>query len=561
MQFEQVIFGGFPRLCASWALGIGDRAALAGPSNAGKSLQIQLIAGEVPIQSGRIVFAPEIFRIAVLRSGWTFQETDQTVKEEVKSLSPVPRGLPGPSEARSSSLSALVVDVERLSALNEITDVEIEKCLAKFDLKPHDLLQELPPQKLIRLAMAKLMIWQPDVLLLDDVTEDLEDLEDPKVSDEACKWMEEFLLSAGLKILLVASHDRSFMDRVCNRVISIQENKTSVLEGNYGRAYLAGGDFLHFHSFSLWQPKSSGLRATQAACAFASLVVEDFCSRWEKGVDVEGVRRTYRIVDVGTGTGILSLIVAQQWHRRFGALSTKPELQLWAVDLDEPALRIARANFDACPWADRIHTLHSSFEDWTPAWDDPPMSFICNPPYDDDVVNRRAGTEAEELSRRRALERSFLPLEELCRGVKGQGCRSMWILWGNAEDAPVLRAAANTGWRAVRQVRFQRSVHRAQAFATVWQLTRDTDVKPEKCLEPETILWQKDDGTPSTAWWQLVGSLYYWHLRPKVRQLLAFITSDGRVTSGIQKSEIIHSHITYHMWDYTHIVHTYTVYT
>ena len=359
--------------------------------------------------------------------------SNQTVKEEVKSLSPVPRGLPGPSEARSSSLSALVVDVERLSALNEITDVEIEKCLAKFDLKPHDLLQELPPQKLIRLAMAKLMIWQPDVLLLDDVTEDLEDLEDPKVSDEACKWMEEFLLSAGLKILLVASHDRSFMDRVCNRVISIQENKTSVLEGNYGRAYLAGGDFLHFHSFSLWQPKSSGLRATQAACAFASLVVEDFCSRWEKGVDVEGVCRTYRIVDVGTGTGILSLIVAQQWHRRFGALSTKPELQLWAVDLDEPALRIARANFDACPWADRIHTLHSSFEDWTPAWDDPPMSFICNPPYDDDVVNRRAGTEAEELSRRRALERSFLPLEELCRGVKGQGCRSMWILWGNAE--------------------------------------------------------------------------------------------------------------------------------
>lgn len=110
----------------------------------------------------------------------------------------------------------------------------------------------------------------------------------------------------------------------------------------------------------------------------------------------------------------------------------------------------------------------------------------------------------------------------------------------------MLRAAANTGWRAVRQVRFQRSVHRAQAFATVWQLTRDTDVKPEKCLEPETILWQNDDGTPSTAWWQLVGSLYYWHLRPKVRQLLAFshLTAVGLPLSRRVRLYTHISHIT-----------------
>eukprot|EP00438_Fugacium_kawagutii_P003425 Skav211339 [mRNA] locus=scaffold3120:305454:309829:+ [translate_table: standard] len=488
MQFHEVVFEGFPKLCATWTLRIGDRAALAGPSKAGKSLQIQLISGELPVQSGQMVFDPEISRIALLRSGWIRTFRHPTVQEELEASDPpVPRGevLPGGSKS-------FLVDVKP----REVgAAAEIHQQILQFELQPCDRLKELPPGTLLRVAMAKLMFWQPDVLLLDDVTDDLDE-------DAACSWMEDFLLSKGLKILLVASHDRSFMDRVCNRVVAIQGNRTDVLEGNYGRAYLSG-EFLHFHSFSLWQPKSSPLRATQAACAFASLVANDFCRTWEQRP--EGV---CNIVDVGTGTGILSLIIAQQWSR-FGG---KPDLQLWAIDLDEPSLRIARANFDSCPWADRIHAHHSSFKDWSPEWHDPPMSFICNPPYNDDSVNGRAGTEVQELSRRRALERSFLPLEELCRGAERQGCRSVWILWGNMEDAPVLQAAANCGWHAVRQVRFQRNVHSRQAFATVWHLKL---LQSDRPLEPETILWQDSDGTPSTAWWQLVGSLYYWHMRPK----------------------------------------------
>ena len=420
MQFEHVAFEGCPQLCASWALGIGDRAALAGPSKAGKSLQIQLISGEIPRSriSGRIVFAPEISRIAVLRRGWSsFQH--RSVLEELTSSPPVSR------LSQPQGSSCMLVDVEGAAFPQDIRDLKVEQCMEEFHLSD-ELLMELPLCTLLRVAVAKLMIWKPDVLLLDDVT-DLEG-EDWKVDqvdqiDLSACWMEKFLLSAGLKILLVASHDRSLMDKVCNRVIAIHDfHKTSVLEGNYGRAYLAGGDYLHFHSFSLWQPKSSGLRATQAACAFASLVAEDFCAS-----------EASKMVDVGTGTGILSLILAQQWQRR----AKTGQLQVWSIELDEAALRIARHNFNSSPWADRIHTHHTSFQDWTPpSWEGHPPSFMCNPPYDDELVNQRAGTEAEALSRRRALERSFLPLEDLCRGVKGhgaKGCQSIWILWGNAE--------------------------------------------------------------------------------------------------------------------------------
>lgn len=78
----------------------------------------------------------------------------------------------------------------------------------------------------------------------------------------------------------------------------------------------------------------------------------------------------------------------------------------------------------------------------------------------------------------------------------------------------MLRAAAKTGWQAVRQVRFQRNVS-SQPFATAWHLKLNLSESELTPLELERIFWQDDDGSPSKAWWQLVGSLYYWHLRPK----------------------------------------------
>ena len=146
----------------------------------------------------------------------------------------------------------------------------------------------------LRLLLLKLFSFSPDVLLLDDVTEGLE--------SSSCLWLESFLLEQELKILLLASHDRCFMDRLCNVVIAIHKSRCQVLPGSYSKAYLKGGDDLHFHSFSLHQPKSVGLRATQAACAFGALVAKD----WKQG----------RVVDVGTGTGLLALILAQEVHRR-----------------------------------------------------------------------------------------------------------------------------------------------------------------------------------------------------------------------------------------------------
>ena len=430
MEFKQVRSTAFPSLCASWALRIGDRAALAGPSNSGKSLQLEILSGEVPILSGAVSFDPDIRRLAILRSGWIIpRNMCGSVKEELSSLNPpVRRGqVLSPEAARPSSLLVDTVDVQaHLTDTKEALLAKLETCMVDFELDGDASLHDLPQGILLRIAAAKVTLQQPDALLLDDATEGLD--------DDSCNWLEDFLAFATFKIVLVASHDRTLMDKICNQVIVIQDHETRVLPGNYTSSYLAGGEFLHFDSFSLWQPKSSGLRATQAACGFASLVAEDLWQGFEDFGERSGAAT---VVDVGTGTGILSLIVAQQWQRlTVEAGNPKPDLQLWAIELDEPAVRIATANFSSSPWQDRLHTVHSSFDDWMPQWPEkqPPLVFICNPPYDDDVVNTRAGGEEAMLSRRRALERSFLPLEDLFHGVKRRfSCEMLWILWGNAE--------------------------------------------------------------------------------------------------------------------------------
>ena len=253
--------------------------------------------------------------------------------------------------------------------------------------------------------------------LLDDVTDDL--------PAEACEALEDFLTAEPpiFRVILIASRDRTFMDKVCNKVIAIHAGGTKVLNGSYTKAYLAGGDFLHFRRFSLWQPKSSGLRATQAACAFASLVSRSLG------------QEPLTLVDVGTGTGLLTLILAQEFELTSGSLTN---LEIYALDIDETAMRIATANFEASPWVAKLKPIQSSVECWQPGQAVLPKTstvFVCNPPYDDEIVNARIGTEKEQLSRKRALERGFLPLDVLFTAADSVGCQILWILWGNAEAA------------------------------------------------------------------------------------------------------------------------------
>ena len=119
-----------------------------------------------------------------------------------------------------------------------------------------------------------------------------------------------------------------------------------------------------------------------------------------------------RVLDIGTGTGVIALMIAQRYA----------EAHVVAVDIDEAAVRQARQNADASPFGDRIEVVLSSIQDYAtscslsfgegrgevPAHFD---SIVCNPPFFVDSL------KAPDQQRSLARHADTLPFAELMRSA------------------------------------------------------------------------------------------------------------------------------------------------
>lgn len=113
-----------------------------------------------------------------------------------------------------------------------------------------------------------------------------------------------------------------------------------------------------------------------------------------------------RILDIGTGTGILSLMLAQRF----------PSAKITAIDIDDDAVKDAKRNFEESPFSDRIELIHVSFQDYLKevesSSDKSPFDcIICNPPYFDKSL------ESPDKGRSRARHTSSLPFNTLIEGA------------------------------------------------------------------------------------------------------------------------------------------------
>ena len=223
-----------------------DRVALVGRNGAGKSTLLKIIAGESSADTGDII-VPKGIRIGYLEqhsgletelSVWdemmTVFEPLQAMERRLRGLEaqmadPNVYGDPAASERVMGEYDSLQVEFKDLGGYQYESDTRSILHGMRFyptDYeKPVDLLSG--GQK-TRLALAKMLLSKPDLLILDEPTNHLD--------IETLGWLENYLKSYE-GALLIVSHDRYFLDQVVTLVYEVSRRKVSRFTGNYS-AYL-----------------------------------------------------------------------------------------------------------------------------------------------------------------------------------------------------------------------------------------------------------------------------------------------------------------------------------
>ena len=177
-----------------------ERIALVGKNGAGKTTLLRLIAGEYQPTSGRIARETDM-TIGYLPQVMLFHD-DRTLREEMMLVA-------HEDEAR------FVAEMDRT-----VIGLGFER--RDFD-RP---CSEFSGGWRMRIELAKILLSHPDLLLLDEPTNHLD--------IESIQWLEDFLKSSPSAVLMV-SHDRAFIDNVCNRTIEITLGRIYDYNVNYSR--------------------------------------------------------------------------------------------------------------------------------------------------------------------------------------------------------------------------------------------------------------------------------------------------------------------------------------
>ena len=210
------------------SFGISDnqRVALIAKNGTGNTTLLNIIAGNEDYQSGSISFKRD------LRVGYLDQNPDFP-----KKLSVIDACLQSDNEAvRTIAAYEHCMLSENHTGLDEILaqmdlhkawdyETRIKQILGKLKIFNFEqLIGELSGGQLKRVALANVLISEPDLLILDEPTNHL-DL-------EMVEWLEDFLKRSNMALLMV-THDRYFLDRVCTSILEIDHQGMFQYNGNY----------------------------------------------------------------------------------------------------------------------------------------------------------------------------------------------------------------------------------------------------------------------------------------------------------------------------------------
>ena len=228
----------------TWEVKAGDRIGLVGVNGAGKSTQMRIIAGLEEPSSGqvvkqgapRIVYLQQEFDVDPRRT--VRQELFQAFGEAAEVLnrqSEVEEAMGGEAAAADPELLNRLIEElgnqqSRFEALHGYElDARIDKLLPTIGFTPEGAELRVGDYSggwQMRIALGKILLQEPDLLLLDEPTNHLD--------VETIQWLEDYLIGQTVP-LVVISHDRAFLDRVCNQIVETERGVSRSYLGNYSQ--------------------------------------------------------------------------------------------------------------------------------------------------------------------------------------------------------------------------------------------------------------------------------------------------------------------------------------
>ena len=228
----------------TWDVKVGDRIGLVGVNGAGKSTQMKIIAGLEEASSGLVVKQGEP-RIAYLQQEFDV-DPQRSVREELFQAfgeaaevllrkHQVEQAMASEQAATDPDhLDGLIHELGRLHSRFEALhgyelDARIDKLLPTIGFTPEgaeQLVGDFSGGWQMRIALGKILLQEPDLLLLDEPTNHLD--------METIQWLEGYLVEQ-TAALVVISHDRTFLDRVCNQIVETERGVSRTYLANYSQ--------------------------------------------------------------------------------------------------------------------------------------------------------------------------------------------------------------------------------------------------------------------------------------------------------------------------------------
>lgn len=211
----------------SFGLLEGEKIALIGKNGTGKSTLLKILAGEVHADEGKVAINKDI------KVGYLSQ--DPALEENKTILETVLSGGTKMAEAVLEYETSMEhpEDIDRMQKAMEKMDQyqawdyeqKMRKILSSLGLDNlSQTTDSLSGGQKKRVALSKLLISEPQLLLLDEPTNHL-DL-------ECIEWLENYISASRISLLMV-SHDRYFLDKVCNGILELSEGKIFKYKGDY----------------------------------------------------------------------------------------------------------------------------------------------------------------------------------------------------------------------------------------------------------------------------------------------------------------------------------------